>query len=74
MALLEAAERIAAAWGPGRSMVRALADEARTTTRAIYSLFGSKDGLIAALGARAFDLLAATPSALPTADDPAATS
>lgn len=37
--------------------VRSLADEANTTAPAIYSLFGSKDGLIVALGARAFRML-----------------
>lgn len=69
-ALLDAAERIVAADGLGAVSVRALADEVGTTTRAIYSLFGSKDGLIAALGARTFDLLAAAVDALPTTHDP----
>lgn len=71
-ALLDAAERIVAANGLGTVSVRALADEVGTTTRAIYSLFGSKDGLIAALGARTFDLLAAAVDALPTTHDPGA--
>ena len=71
-ALLDAAERIVAADGLGAVSVRALADEVHTTTRAIYSLFGSKDGLIAALGARIFDLLAAAVDAVPTTQDPAA--
>jgi AcrR family transcriptional regulator len=71
-ALLDAAERIVAADGLGAVSVRALADEVGTTTRAIYSLFGSKDGLIAALGARTFDLLAAAVDALPTTRDPGA--
>jgi AcrR family transcriptional regulator len=43
-----------------------------TTTRAVYSLFGSKDGLIAALGVRAFDFLRAGLEALPATEDPAA--
>jgi len=71
-ALLDAAERIVAADGLGAVSVRALADEVHTTTRAIYSLFGSKDGLIAALGARIFDLLAAAVDAVPTTQDPGA--
>lgn len=36
--------------------VRGVAAEAGTTTRAVYSLFGSRDGLIVALGAHAYDL------------------
>ena len=71
-ALLDAAERIVATKGLGAVSVRGLADEVGTTTRAIYSLFGSKDGLIAALGAKAFDLLGDAVAALPVTDDPAA--
>lgn len=67
--LLDAAERLAAAHGLRALSIRALADEVGTTTRAIYSLFGSKDGLVAALGARAFDLLAETVDALPETAD-----
>ena len=55
----------------GLSM-RAVADQVGTATRAIYSLFGSKDGLITALGVRAFDLLGAAVDAVPVTDDPAA--
>jgi AcrR family transcriptional regulator len=52
--------------------VRRVANEVGTTTRAVYSLFGSKDGLVAALGARTFDLLGATIAALPQTPDPTA--
>ena len=52
--------------------IRGLADQVGTTTRAVYSLFGSKEALLVALGARAFDLLAAGLDAMPTTDDPAA--
>ena len=48
------------------------ADAADTTTRAVYSLFGNKDGLIVALSQRAFDLLGAAIAELPTSADPAA--
>jgi AcrR family transcriptional regulator len=48
-----------------------VASEVGTTTRAVYSLFGSKEGLVVALGARAFDLLGATVAALPHTSDPA---
>lgn len=71
LALLEAAERIAATEGIDGVSVRALALDAGVSTRAIYSLFDSKDGLVAALGARAFDVLADTVSSLPTTTDPA---
>ena len=72
IALLDAAERIIAAHGLSSLSVRALAEEVGTTTRAIYSVFGSKDALIVALGARTFDLLASTVQALPVTADPAA--
>ena len=52
--------------------VRAVAFEAGTTTRAVYSLFGSKDGLVVALGVRAYELLGAAVAGLPITDDPAA--
>ncbi len=71
-ALLDAAERVLATDGLGAVSVRALADEVGTTTRAIYSLFGSRDGLIAALGARRFDSLGAAVETVPTTGDAAA--
>jgi AcrR family transcriptional regulator len=71
-ALLEAAEHVAAEEGLGAVSVRRVAHEVGTTTRAVYSLFGSKDGLVTALGARAFDLLGAAVAALPRTTDPAA--
>jgi len=72
LALLDAAERIVATGGLGALSLRCLADEVGTTTRAVYSLYGSKDGLIAALGARTFDLLGAAVQALPVTQDAAA--
>jgi AcrR family transcriptional regulator len=69
-ALLEAAERrVETAGLPGLS-VRGVAEDVGTTTRAVYSLFGSKDGLLAALGARAFQMLGATVKAQPLTGDP----
>jgi AcrR family transcriptional regulator len=38
----------------------------------VYTLFGSKDGLLVALGIRAFTMLGAAVSELPTTADPAA--
>jgi AcrR family transcriptional regulator len=71
-ALLDAAERIVEVGGLSALSVRTIADEVGTTTRAIYSRFGSKAGLISALGARTFDLLGAAVENLPVTDDPVA--
>jgi len=71
-ALRDAAERIAERDGLAALSVRRVANEVGTTTRAVYSLFGAKEGLVVALGARAFDLLGATVAAVPATDDPAA--
>jgi AcrR family transcriptional regulator len=70
-ALLTAAERAVEAGGAEALSVRGIANEVGTTTRAVYSLFGSKDGLIAALGARAFEFLRTGLEALALTDDPA---
>jgi AcrR family transcriptional regulator len=69
--LLNAAERLVGAHGVGALSVRAVSAEVGTTTRAIYSVFGSKDDLVAALAARTFDMLGAAVAALPRTSDPA---
>jgi AcrR family transcriptional regulator len=69
-ALLAAAERTIEQRGIGALSLRELARDAGTTTRAVYSVFGSKDALIGALGARAFELLQAGIETLPESDDP----
>jgi AcrR family transcriptional regulator len=56
-ALLAAGERAITDGGLEALSVRGVATEAATTTRAVYSLFGSREGLIAALGAHAYDVL-----------------
>ena len=71
-ALIAAAERLVAAGGPHALSVRAVAGAAGTTTRAVYSLFGSKDGLVDALAEKAFELLYAGLDELPETDDPGA--
>jgi AcrR family transcriptional regulator len=71
-ALLTAAERLVERDGVAALSVRRVASEVGTTTRAVYSLFGAKEGLLAALGARAFDQLGASVAALPPTGDPAA--
>lgn len=72
VALLDAAERIVLADGLDGLSVRGLANDVGTTTRAVYSLFGSKDGLLVALGSRAFEMLGAAIEALAATDNPAA--
>ena len=70
-ALLDAAERTIARAGVDAHSLRETARDAGTTTRAIYTLFGSKDGLLGALGVRAFNLLQREGEALPATDQPA---
>lgn len=72
MQLLDAAEEIAADQGVKALSIRAVADRAETSTRAVYSLFGSKEGLLVALGARAMELIATELEALPSTGDPVA--
>jgi AcrR family transcriptional regulator len=72
-ALLAAAERIVAEGGPGALSVRAVAEAAGTSTRAVYSLFGSKEGLLVeALARDAFVFLFEEIDKLEETDDPAA--
>jgi AcrR family transcriptional regulator len=70
--LVDAAEALADAGGPAAVSVRAVAEQSGTTTRAVYSVFGSKAGLLAALGTRLFDLLGEGVANLPETDDAAA--
>jgi AcrR family transcriptional regulator len=70
--LRAAAERLVAEGGPDALSVRAVADAAGTTTRAVYSTFGSKEGLVAALAQTAFELLFDDIDKLPETNDPAA--
>ncbi|TIW59717.1 MAG: TetR/AcrR family transcriptional regulator [Mesorhizobium sp.] len=70
-ALLDAAEQIVENDGMTGLSVRRVADLAGTTTRAVYAVFGSKEGLIVALGRRTFNLLAHAMDELPTSNDPA---
>ena len=72
-ALLAAAERIVAEHGPAGLSVRAVSRAAGTTTRAVYSLFGSKDGLLVqALARGAFEFLHTEIAKLDETDDPVA--
>jgi AcrR family transcriptional regulator len=72
VALRLAAERLVARQGIPAFSVRAVAKEAGTTTRAIYTLFGSGDGLLVdALAQAAFEFLADEIDKLVETDDPA---
>ena len=71
-ALLDAAERLIDEAGPDAAGVRRVADEVGTSTRAVYSVFGSKQGLLEALAIRFFEELQAATDAVPLTDDPAA--
>jgi AcrR family transcriptional regulator len=48
-ALLAAAEQLLAEGGPDALSIRRVSEAAGTSTRAVYSLFGGKDGLLRAL-------------------------
>jgi AcrR family transcriptional regulator len=68
--LLAAAEHLVAEQGIDAVNVRDVAARAGTTTRAVYVLFGSKEGLLAALARQAFELLMAKVAAVPPSSDP----
>jgi AcrR family transcriptional regulator len=70
--LVSAAEQLIQEHGPEALSVRAVADAIGVSTRAVYSTFGSKTGLLDALSERAFHLLAVEISRLPVTDDPSA--
>jgi AcrR family transcriptional regulator len=70
--LLSAAETLLAAEGAEGLSMRRVAEAAGTTPRAIYSLFGGRDGLLQALFREAFHALSADLDALPVTDDPRA--
>jgi AcrR family transcriptional regulator len=70
-ALLAAAERIVESHGIDGLSIRRVAREVGTTTRAVYSVFGSKPALLAELGRRAFEILEKELDALPATSDPA---
>ena len=70
--MLAAAERLIDQKGPDAASVRCVADEVGTTTRAVYSVFGSKQGLLEALATRLFEELAQAIDAVPATDDAAA--
>ena len=70
--LLAAAEALLAEGGADALSVRRVAEAAGTSARAIYSLFGGKDGLLGALFREAFAALAGDLDALPLTEYPVA--
>jgi AcrR family transcriptional regulator len=68
--LLQAAEHLSATKGFEAITVRAVAEEAGTTTRAVYALFGSKQGLEQALHEAMFTRLRDLMQGCPRSDDP----
>jgi AcrR family transcriptional regulator len=70
--LLDVAERLLADGGDAAVTVRAVADAANTTTRAVYAVFGAKEGLTGALAGRGYRLLAEWVRGLDRTQDPAA--
>lgn len=71
-ALLDAAEALLARGGPDAISIRAVAEAVGTTTRAVYTVFGSKAALVEGLAARGYRLLTSYVTALPVTDDAAA--
>ena len=66
------AEQLVAEGGAAAFSVRAVAERAGTSTRAVYSLFGSKDGLLVdALAKDAYAFLVDGMNNVPETDDPA---
>src|SRR4029077_19846489 len=68
--LLEAAARLLSEEGVDAVSVRRRALEVGTSTRAIYSLFGSKDGLLTAMYRRAAETFNRIHQAVPVQPDP----
>ena len=69
-AMLDAAERCLVAEGPQGLSVRSVAEDVGTTTWAVYSLFGSRDGLLTAVAARGIGVLEEGLRTWPATDDP----
>lgn len=69
--LLTAAARLLREGGPDRISVRAVAEASGTSSRAVYAVFGSLQGLVDALAERGYRGLAQRVDAMPVTDDPA---
>lgn len=71
-ALLAAAGELLYADGAGGVTVRRVAEKVGTSTRAVYSLFGDKDGLLRALYRDVAETMRQHHEAVPERDDPVA--
>lgn len=69
-ALLDAASEMLAKEGPAALSLRKLASAVGTSTMAIYTAFGGKDGLIAALYEEAFERMATMQESVPQLENP----
>jgi AcrR family transcriptional regulator len=70
--IVSAARALLVAQGPGGLTVRKIANAAGHSTMAVYSRFGSKDGLVDVLFGEGFGLLTAALESVGTTDDPLA--
>lgn len=70
-ALLDEALRLLREGGPAAVSVRAVADAAGTSARAVYTVFGSMPGMIDALAQRGYQRLAGLVDGVAHTDDPA---
>ena len=68
--LLKRAAEAIAQHGPGGLALRPVAAAENTSTTAVYSIFGGRAGLIAAVGQTASEGFVAAQRAVPTTDDP----
>jgi AcrR family transcriptional regulator len=69
-ALLDAASEMLMRGGPDAISLRKLAARVGTSTMAVYTAFGGKEGLIAALFEEAFDRMAEAQNAVPRSPEP----
>jgi AcrR family transcriptional regulator len=69
-ALLQAAEMLLSEGGAEAVSIRKVADSVGTTTRAVYSVFGNKQGLFGALYQTSFRTLIEHLDAVPITEDP----
>jgi len=72
IALLTAAETLVARDGVAALSVRNVAEAVGTSTRAVYSVFGSKEALVRGLAAHFFEALMDEVDAIPLTEDPLA--
>jgi AcrR family transcriptional regulator len=72
LALLAAAETLVARDGVAALSVRSVAEAVGTSTRAVYSVFGSKEAMVRGLAAQFFEALMDEVDAIPLTQEPLA--